>query len=129
MLLAGNVEGRVYRLAPQLHSHGVVAPYIDGEVLFSESLTRPTVRGRYQDGARIIARRTDGQPGADGRPGAGPDVLFLVGADGQLTAATQAGTPVPRPGDTVVSLGPVPVPLSRAAESPARGQRPEPDRA
>jgi len=75
------------------------------------------------------ARRADGQPGADSTPGAGHDVLFLVGADGQLTAATQAGTPVPRPGDTVVFLGPVPVPITRAAEGPARGQRPEPDRA
>ncbi|HSZ45336.1 MAG TPA: cation:proton antiporter, partial [Streptosporangiaceae bacterium] len=43
LLLASNVEGRVYRLAPQLRSHGVVAPYTGGEVLFSETLTRPTV--------------------------------------------------------------------------------------
>ena len=127
LLLASNVEGRVYRLAPQLRSHGVVAPYTGGEVLFSETLTRPTVRGRYAGGARITAQRADGQPGADGKPGARHDVLFLVGADGQLTAATQAGTPVPRAGDTVVSLGPVPV--TQAADGPARGHRPEPERA
>jgi hypothetical protein len=30
LLLASNVEGRVYRLAPQLRSHGVVAPYTGG---------------------------------------------------------------------------------------------------
>jgi len=73
------------------------------------------------------ARRADGQPGADSTPGAGHDVLFLVGADGQLTAATQAGTPVPRAGDTVVSLGPAPV--TRAADGQARGHWPEPERA
>jgi hypothetical protein len=99
----------------------VVAPYIDGEVLFSESLARPTIRDRYAGGARIIAQ------GADGQPGVGHDVLFLVGADGQLTAVTQAGTPVPRAGDTVVSLGPAPV--TQAAGGPARGYRPEPERA
>ena len=127
VLLASNVEGRVYRLAPQLHSHGVVAPYTGGEVLFSETLTRPTVRGRYAGGARIIAQRADGQPVADGKPSTGRDVLFLVGADGQLRAATQAGTPVPRAGDTVVSLGAVPV--TQAADGQARGHRPEPERA
>jgi hypothetical protein len=31
-----------------------------------------------------------------------------VRADGQLAAVTQAGTPTPQAGDTVVSLGPVP---------------------
>jgi NhaP-type Na+/H+ or K+/H+ antiporter len=121
VLLAGNVEGRVYRLAPQLHSHGVVAPYIDGEVLFSEALTRPTVRDRYRDGARIITQR------ADGMPGAGHDVLFVVGADGQLTSATQARTPVPQAGDTVVSLGPVPA-VTLAADGQAHGRQPEPER-
>ena len=70
------------------------------------------------------ARRADGQPGADSTPGAGHDVLFLVGADGQLTAATQAGTPAPRPGDTVVFLGPVPVPITgrQRARRAASGQ-------
>jgi NhaP-type Na+/H+ or K+/H+ antiporter len=118
VLLANNVEGHVYRLAPRLRSHGVVAPYTGGEILFSEALTRPAVCGRYQDGARITTRRADAQPGADGEARAGHDVLFLVGADGQLTAATQSGTPVPRAGDTIVSLGPVPVALATESRVP-----------
>ena len=93
----------MYRLAPQLRSHGVVAPYTGGEILFSESLTRLAVSDRYAGGARIIA-----QP-AGGEPAIGHDLLFLVRADGQLTAVTQTDRPVPQAGDTMVSLGPVPV--------------------
>jgi NhaP-type Na+/H+ or K+/H+ antiporter len=105
-LLAGSVEGRVYRLAPQLRSHGVVAPYTGGEILFSDDLTRLAVNDRYADGARISVQRPDAGPGA------GPDeadLLFLVRADGHLAAVTQDGRPAPQPGDTMVSLGPVPV--------------------
>jgi hypothetical protein len=40
---------------------------------------------------------------------AGHDLLFLVRADGQLPAVTHTGTPAPEAGDTIVSLGPVPV--------------------
>ena len=64
VLLATSVEGRVYRLAPQLRSHGVVAPYTGGEVLFSEALTRRTVSGRYAGTARASSRgaRAASQP-------------------------------------------------------------------
>jgi hypothetical protein len=72
VLLTGNVEGRVYRLAPPLHSHGVVAPYTSGEILFRDGLTRQTFSGRYHEGARIVA-----QP-ANGLLPAGHDLLFLV---------------------------------------------------
>jgi NhaP-type Na+/H+ or K+/H+ antiporter len=102
VLLAGSVEGHVYRLAPPQRSHGVVAPYTTGQILFRDGMTRPAVSGRYQDGARIVAHS------ADGVLPAGQDLLFLVRADGQLAAVTQADTPTPQAGDTVVSLGPVP---------------------
>ena len=99
VLLADCVDGRVYRLAPPQHSHGVVAPYTGGEILFGDGMTRPILSDRYHDGARIAAQRADGV-----LPG-GHDILFLVRADGQLTAVTQADTPVPQAGDTIVSLG------------------------
>ena len=102
VLLAESVEGNVYRLAPPQRSHGVVAPYTTGHILFGDGMTRPAVSRRYQDGARIVAHR------ADGWVPAGQDLLFLVHADGQLAAVTQAGTPAPQAGDTIVSLGPVP---------------------
>ena len=66
-------------------------------------MTRPAVSGRYHDGARIAAQH------ADGALPAGHDVLFLVRADGRLTAVTQADAAVPQAGDTIVFLGPVPV--------------------
>jgi NhaP-type Na+/H+ or K+/H+ antiporter len=117
VLLTANVEGRVYRLGPQLHSHGVVAPYTGGEVLFTDDLTRLAVNDRYADGARISVRPASGGPaaGADGA-----DLLFLVRADGHLAAVTHAGTPAPQAGDTMVSLGPVPVPVAQVAD----GRRP-----
>lgn len=103
VLLADCVDGRVYRLAPPRRSQGVVAPYTGGEILFGDGMTRPAVSGRYHDGARITAQH------ADGALPAGHDVLFLVRADGRLTAVTQTDTPVPQAGDTIVFLGPVPV--------------------
>jgi NhaP-type Na+/H+ or K+/H+ antiporter len=103
VLLAGSVEGHVYRLAPPQRSHGVVAPYTTGQILFRDGMTRPAVSGRYQDGARIVAHGA-----GDGVLPAGQDLLFLVRADGQLAAVTQADTPTLQAGDTIVSLGPVP---------------------
>ena len=102
VLLADCVDGRVYRLAPPQRSHGVVAPYTGGEILFGDGITRPAVSCRYNDGARIAAQR------ANGALPAGHDILFLVHADGQLTAVTQSDPVVPQAGDTIVSLGPVP---------------------
>lgn len=107
VLLAESVEGRVYRLSPPQPSHGVVAPYTAGEILFGNGLTRPAVTGRYQDGARIVTS------GADGALPAGADLLFRVRTDGQLAAVTQTSTPAPQAGDTIVSLGPA------LAEQPA----------
>ena len=99
VLLADCVDGGVYRLAPPQRSQGVVAPYTGGEILFGDGMTRPAVSGRYHDGARITAQH------ADGALPAGHDVLFLVRADGRLTAVTQTDTPVPQAGDTIVSSG------------------------
>ena len=118
VLLTANVEGRVYRLAPQLHSHGVVAPYTGGEVLFGHDLTRLAVSDRYAGGERITVRRAGDAPATGpGAPFAGHDLLFLVRTDGHLAAVTQDDRPVPRAGDTMVSLGPVPVPAARATKA------------
>lgn len=97
-LLAGSVEGPVYRVGPQLPSHGVVAPYTGGEILFGADLTRYDVGQRYAGGARVVSRPAD-----DGTP-AGPELLFLVRADGKLTPVTRAGAPAPQSGDTMVLL-------------------------
>ncbi len=119
VLLTETVEGRVYRLAPPQRSHGVVAPYTTGHILFATGMTRPAVTERYQDGARIVVH------GADGVLPAGQDLLFVVRADGQLTAVTQTSTPEPEPGDILVSLGPV---LAAQPADPGHSDLPEVER-
>ena len=119
VLLTETVEGRVYRLAPPQRSHGVVAPYTTGEILFATGMTRPAVTERYQDGARIVVH------GADGVLPAGQDLLFVVRADGQLAAVTQTSTPTPQAGDTLVSLGPV---LAAQPADPGHSDLPEVER-
>jgi hypothetical protein len=100
IVLQGSLEGPVYRLGARLPSHGVVAPYTGGEILFAPQLTRYEVGRRYSDGARICT-----QAASDGIP-AGGDLLFLVRADGRLDPVTQVGPPEPQAGDTMVLLGP-----------------------
>ena len=119
VLVTETVEGRVYRLAPPQRSHGVVAPYTTGEILFANGMTRPAVTKRYQDGARIVAHGTDGVLPA------GQDLLFVVRADGQLVPVTQTSTPRPQPGDTLVSLGPV---LAAQPADPGHSDLPEVER-
>jgi len=99
-VLAGSVDGPVYRLAARLPSHGVVAPYTGGEILFESQLTRYEVSRRYAGGARISTRAADGGALAD------DSLLFLVRADGQLAPVTSNGPPQPQRGDTMVLLGP-----------------------
>jgi NhaP-type Na+/H+ or K+/H+ antiporter len=119
VLLTETVEGRVYRLAPPQLSHGVVAPYTTGHILFATGMTRPAVTARYQDGARIIV------DGTGGVLPAGQDLLFIVRADGQLAAVTQTSTPTPQPGDTLVSLGSV---LAAQPADPGHRDLPEVER-
>jgi NhaP-type Na+/H+ or K+/H+ antiporter len=102
-VLEGSIDGPVYRLGPRLPSHGVVAPYTGGEILFGQGLTRYDIGHRYAGGARFVNRAADG-----GIP-AGMDLLFLVRADGKLNPVTADSTPAPREGDTMVLLGSAPV--------------------
>ncbi|MEV8529747.1 sodium:proton exchanger [Streptomyces sp. NPDC052000] len=100
VLLRGSVEGTVHRLNAPADSHGAVAPFIGGEILFGPDLTWPTFSRRYEEGAAVL-----GQPAEEAlRPGS--DLLFLVRRDGRLDPVTEAGTPLPRPGDTAVLLTP-----------------------
>ena len=99
-VLASGVDGPVYRLAARLPSHGVVAPYTGGEILFDPRLTRYEVGRRYAAGARIRTRPANGGAPADG------SLLFLVRADGRLAPVTASGPPQPEPGDTMVLLCP-----------------------
>jgi NhaP-type Na+/H+ or K+/H+ antiporter len=97
-VLQGSVEGPVYRLGARLPSHGVIAPYTGGEILFDQQLTRYEVSRRYASGGRICTRPADGVAPADG------SLLFLVRADGKLAPVTRTGPPEPQEGDNMVLL-------------------------
>lgn len=101
-VLQGSVDGPVYRLGARRPSHGVVAPYTGGEILFGQNLTRYELSRRYTDGARIRTCPADGPAPADG------SLLFLIRADGSLAPVTRNGPPEPQPGDVMVLLGPAP---------------------
>lgn len=100
LTLRESVEGSVHRLAPPSTSHGVVAPYTGGEALFGGGLSGPELARRYEAGARVVTRGSDG-PVPDGHR-----LLFVVRPDGLLLPVTDARTPRPDPGDTVVLLTP-----------------------
>jgi len=106
-VLAGNPGTRVYRLAPRHPTHGVVAPYTGGETVFAPSLTRDDVSNRCAAGGQIIIQPANGPL----RPGT--DILFLINPDGALHPATASHPPAPKPGDTLVLLGPAPVPVQQ----------------
>ncbi|RFC71653.1 cation:proton antiporter [Streptomyces sp. AcE210] len=100
VLVRGSVEGTVHRLNATADSHGVVAPFIGGEVLFGTDLTWQTFARRYEEGAAVL-----GQPAGDALlPGS--DLLFLVRRDGSLDPVTEGSRPRPLPGDTAVLLAP-----------------------
>lgn len=100
LTLRESVEGPVHRIGPPGGSHGVVAPFAGGEILFAEGLHRPELDRRYEAGARIVNHSVD-----SGVP-AGYDVLFLVRPDGRLAPVTQTDNPTPHPGDVAVLLSP-----------------------
>lgn len=103
VLVEDNVEGPVYRVGPPHESHGVVAPYTGGAVLFGGSLVRHVLAARYEQGARFLV-----QPASDPLP-PGHETLFVVRADGRLEPVDESQAVIPEEGDLVVLLGPVPL--------------------
>jgi NhaP-type Na+/H+ or K+/H+ antiporter len=101
LTLAGNSgETPIYRLAARDSSHGVVGSAAPGETLFDPALTRSALSTRYAGGAHIATQSSDGHiPPAN-------DLLFLIKPEGTLIPVTTSRCPDPRPGDTLVLLGP-----------------------
>ncbi|MCX4820142.1 cation:proton antiporter [Streptomyces sp. NBC_01142] len=102
VMVRDSVEGPVYRAGPPHDSHGVIAPYAGGDILFGRALVRHTLAARYEQGARFVVESV-----SDALP-SGHSTLFVVRADGRLDPVTEAHAVTPRPGDTVVLLGPTP---------------------
>ncbi|WAZ26545.1 cation:proton antiporter [Streptomyces cinnabarinus] len=106
IVMQDNVDGPVYRVGPPQDSHGVVAPYTGGDILFGRSLVRHALAERYAQGARFTVR-----PAADPLPPE-HDTLFVVRADHQLDPVTETSESTPRQGDTVILLGPAAPPAA-----------------
>ncbi|WP_030154207.1 cation:proton antiporter [Streptomyces sp. NRRL S-244] len=102
VVVQDNVEGPVYRVGPPHESHGVVAPYTGGAVLFGGSLVRHVLAARYERGARFLVR-----PASDPVP-PGHEKLFVVTAGGRLDPVDETQPVPPHEGDLAVLLGPVP---------------------
>ncbi|MGW2202438.1 cation:proton antiporter [Streptomyces sp. NPDC001774] len=100
IVMQDNVDGPVYRVGPPHDTHGVVAPYTGGDILFGRSLVRRALAERYARGARFVV-----QPAAVPLPPE-HDTLFVVRADRQLDPVTETREATPREGDTLVLLGP-----------------------
>ncbi|SHK70265.1 hypothetical protein [Actinacidiphila paucisporea] len=99
-ILRGGVEGPVHRVGAAAGSHGVVAPYIGGEILFGTRLTGPDLARRHRDGGTVVARSADRPIPPDS------DLLFVVRSGDRLVPVTEGSTPAPEPGDTLVLLVP-----------------------
>lgn len=97
VILAGNSETRVYRLAPRQPSRDVRTP-IGGDTLFTADLTSEIVTNRYNCGARIITQPADGALPAE------ISLLFLIRPNGALVPVTTSVQPQPQPGDTLILL-------------------------
>lgn len=101
VVIKDNVQGPVYRVGPPRDSHGVVAPYTGGDILFGRALVRHRLAARYEQGARFHV-----QPGSRPIP-AHHDVLFVVRADGRLAPVTGTQKITPLSDDTAVLMGSV----------------------
>ncbi|MFC8760697.1 cation:proton antiporter [Streptomyces sp. NPDC057193] len=107
IVMEDNVEGPVYRVGPPHDSHGVVAPYTGGDILFGRSLVRHVLAERYGRGARFVVRPATAPPPPE------YDTLFVVRADRRLDPVTERREPAAEAGDTVVLLGPAPATAPR----------------
>ncbi|MFE5616930.1 cation:proton antiporter [Streptomyces sp. NPDC056463] len=100
IVMQDNVDGPVYRVGPAHDSHGVVAPYTGGDILFGHALVRRVLAERYARGARFVV-----QPASVPLPPE-HDTLFVVRADRRLDPVTETHETIPQEGDALVLLGP-----------------------
>jgi NhaP-type Na+/H+ or K+/H+ antiporter len=100
VVLAGNAETSVYRVAPRQSTRSEVAARIGADTLFPADLTSEIVAHRYNGGARIITQPADGVMLDE------ISLLFLIHPDGVLVPVTTTAQPQPQPGDTLVLLAP-----------------------
>ena len=97
-LLENNGGRDVYRVGSPRDADGAAVIYAGGTLLFNRGLTREYVEAQFNAGARTSLRDT--VPAAHA-------LLFRVRSSGRLAPVTSADAPEPRPGDRLVTLGPL----------------------
>jgi NhaP-type Na+/H+ or K+/H+ antiporter len=95
-------HGHVYRIAPDPDEPDLVAPTDTADILGPKPLTLAQLTRRLADGAQFVSMAVDGD--GNGVPTAEPELLFLVGGNGDLRAATDHVKPEAHEGDTMVRL-------------------------
>lgn len=95
-------HGHVYRIAPDPREPDLQSPPAAGDILGPEALTLNELTRRLDNGARFVEIPVRGNNGV--QLVAEPELLFLVGANGGMRAATNDRTAEAREGDTLVGL-------------------------
>ena len=95
-------HGHVYRIAPDPHEPDLQQPPIAGDILGPEPLTLEELTRRLDNGARFLEIPVRSTNGVQLAPE--PELLFIVGANGAMRAATDHHTGEAQDGDTLVGL-------------------------
>jgi hypothetical protein len=96
-------HGHVYRIAPDPNEPDLLPPTVAGDILGPKALTLAELNRRLDEGARFVRSPVDSGDGGL-RLAAGPELLFIVGSNGEMRAAVEHGTVAARGGDTLVAL-------------------------
>ncbi len=95
-------HGHVYRIAPDPDEADLLPPANAADILGDEELTRAELARLLARGARLVRTTLNESDGvelpADGK------LLFVIGANGEMRAATDDDRPQMRAGDTVIQL-------------------------
>jgi len=95
-------HGHVYRIAPDPDEPDLVPPASAADILGGEGLTRAELTRLLARGARLVRTTLDGSDRVE-VPVDGT-LLFVIGANGEMRAATHDDRQQIRAGDTVIQL-------------------------
>ncbi len=95
-------HGHVYRVAPDPDEPDLLPPANAADILGSEELTRAELTRLLARGASLVHTRVNGSDGVELPPDG--TLLFVIGANGEVRAATDGNRPQARAGDTVIQL-------------------------
>ncbi len=95
-------HGHVYRIAPDPDEPDLLPPPTDNDILGPEGMTLAELTRCLADGARFVGMTVNSADGAELTTE--PILLFLIGVNGDLRAATGNIGRAVRSGDTVIRL-------------------------